>query len=48
MVEGPFDQTTSPRADHRRTGQVQGRTGSMELKALSDGTGYDFIFHVLA
>ncbi len=29
-------------------GKYKDARGSMEMKVLSDGSGYDFIFHVLA
>jgi len=48
-VEGPFyDTHDSVMAITGGRGKYKDARGSMELKVLSDGTGYDFIFHVLA
>ena len=48
-VEGPFyDAHDSVMAITGGRGKYKDARGSMELKVLSDGTGYDFIFHVLA
>lgn len=48
-VEGPFfDARDSVMAITGGRGKYKDARGSMELKALPDGTGYDFIFHVLS
>ena len=48
-VEGPFyDTHDSVLAITGGRGKYKDARGSMELKVLSDGTGYDFIFHLLA
>jgi Allene oxide cyclase len=47
-VEGPFfDNHDSVMAVTGGRGRFKGARGSMELKVLSDGTGYDFIFHLI-
>lgn len=47
-VEGPFfDTHDSVMAVTGGRGKYKGARGSMELKVLSDGTGYDFIFHLI-
>ena len=47
-VEGPFyDEGPSVLAITGGTGDYRGAGGSMRLVALSDGTGYDFIFRIL-
>ena len=49
MVEGPFyDAHDSVMAITGGRGKYKDARGSMELKALADGSGYDFIFHLLA
>jgi allene oxide cyclase len=49
MVEGPFyDTHDSVLAITGGRGKYKDARGSMELKALPDGSGYGFIFHVLA
>jgi Allene oxide cyclase len=46
-VEGPFfDTHDSVLVITGGRGKYKDARGSMELKALSDGSGYDFIFHV--
>jgi len=46
-VEGPFfDSHDSVMAITGGRGKYKDARGSMELKALPDGSGYDFIFHV--
>jgi allene oxide cyclase len=46
-VEGPFyDTHDSVMAITGGRGKYKDARGSLELKALGDGTGYDFIFHV--
>jgi allene oxide cyclase len=48
-VEGPFfDAKNSVMVITGGRGQYKDARGSMELKVLADGSGYDFIFHVLA
>ena len=48
-VEGPFyDTHDSVMAITGGRGKYKDARGSMEMKVLSDGSGYDFIFHVLA
>jgi hypothetical protein len=48
-VEGPFfDSHDSVLVITGGRGQYKDARGSMELKVLPDGSGYDFIFHVLA
>ena len=47
-VEGPFfDAHDSVMVITGGRGKYKGARGSMELKALPDGSGYDFIFHVI-
>jgi allene oxide cyclase len=47
-VEGPFfDSHDSVLVITGGRGQYKDARGSMELKVLPDGSGYDFIFHVL-
>jgi hypothetical protein len=47
-VEGPFfDAADSVMVITGGRGKYKDARGSMELKALPDGSGYDFIFHVL-
>ncbi len=47
-VEGPFfDSHDSVLVITGGRGKYKGAQGSMELKVLPDGSGYDFIFHVL-
>ena len=47
-VEGPFfDSHDSVLVITGGRGKYKGGQGSMELKVLPDGSGYDFIFHVL-
>jgi allene oxide cyclase len=47
-VEGPFfDSHDSVMVITGGRGAYKGARGSMELKVLPDGSGYDFIFHVL-
>ncbi|MGH2596046.1 MAG: allene oxide cyclase family protein [Actinomycetota bacterium] len=49
MVEGPFyDSHDSVLAITGGRGKYKDARGSMELKALLDGTGYDFIFNLNA
>lgn len=48
-VEGPFfDAHDSVMVITGGRGKYKDARGSMELKVLPDGSGYDFIFHVLA
>ena len=48
-VEGPFfDTHDSVLVITGGRGLYKGARGSMQLKVLSDGTGYDFIFRVLS
>jgi len=48
-VEGPFyDSHDSVLVITGGRGKYKDAQGSMELKVLPDGTGYDFIFHVLS
>jgi allene oxide cyclase len=48
-VEGPFyDSHDSVLVITGGRGKYKDAQGSMELKVLLDGTGYDFIFHVLS
>jgi allene oxide cyclase len=48
-VEGPFyDTHDSVMVITGGRGKYKDAQGSMELKVLADGTGYDFIFHVLS
>ncbi len=47
-VEGPFfDSHDSVLVITGGRGMYKGARGSMELKVLPDGSGYDFIFHIL-
>ena len=47
-VEGPFfDSHDSVLVITGGRGTYKGARGSMELKVLPDGSGYDFIFHIL-
>jgi allene oxide cyclase len=47
-VEGPFyDSHDSSLVITGGRGKYKGAGGSMDLKVLEDGSGYDFIFHVL-
>ena len=47
MVEGPFyDSHDSVMAITGGRGKYKDARGSMELKVLLDGSGYDFIFHL--
>ena len=47
-VEGPFfDSHDSVLVITGGRGIYKGARGSMELKVLPDGSGYDFIFHIL-
>jgi hypothetical protein len=48
-VEGPFyDSHDSVLVITGGRGKYKDAQGSMELKVLPDGSGYDFIFHVLS
>jgi allene oxide cyclase len=47
-VEGPFfDTHDSVMVITGGRGKYKGARGSMELKALPDGSGFDFIFHLI-